>query len=199
MSGEPPSEEPNGDRREPAPAGPTPEPEREEPRIAAWIKIVGGILGIAVAATTLFFLIFPRSHGCTGTRSGTFGAPIVDVGVPYRHFLRLTNQDDPGATPATLERLGTMIDAPIAATGYDGKELPVRWTTLTGEGREVPETGQTDQLALEFVPEDCSDTGRRKLWAPWPSATGDYLVEVSLLDDDDELLDTVRTRVFAVP
>ena len=199
MNSEAPPQEPNGDSHEPAPAGSTPQPGGQEPRIATWIKIVGGILGIAVAATTLYFLIFPRSESCTGARSGTFGAPIVDVGVPYRDFLRLTNQDDPGATPATLERLGTMIDAPIAATGYDGKELPVRWTTLTRAGREVPETGQTDQLALEFVPEDCSDSGRRKLWAPWPSAKGDYLVEVSLLDDDDELLDTLRTPVFTVP
>jgi len=179
---------------EPAPAQPKP-----EPRIATWIKIVGGILGIALTATTLYFLFFPPDEGCHSSRSGTLGAPIVDVGVSYRRFLQITNQEDPGARPSTLSRLGTMIDVPITAVGYVDKPLPLRWTTLTSKGREVPEAGLTDQLALEFVPEDCSDKGRRRLWAAWPSKKDDYLVEVTLLDDDDELLDTRRTTVFAVP
>jgi hypothetical protein len=60
------------------------------------------------------------------------------------------------------------------------------------------EADLTDQLALGIVPEACSDTIRRKLWARWPAEGGRYLLEITLLDDHDSTLDTSRTPPFEV-
>jgi hypothetical protein len=175
-------------------------PPRRESRLTNLVKLAGGILGAAVAAATLYFMFFPRDEGCTEEESGTLGAPTVDQGLSYGEFLRLTNQTDPGADEATLARRGAMIAVPIAATGYTDKELPVRWTTLTDAGRPVPEDGLTDQLAFAFVADKCTARGQGRLFAQWPERTGRYMVEVALFEDDDEdVLATIRTPVFAVP
>jgi len=159
--------------------------------VAAVIGIVGGIVG-------LYYTVFPHPAGCSGTRAGLLGEPIVATGVSYRQFLQITGQPPGGADKPTLDRLGTVIDVPFTAEGYEGKELPLRWSTLTAGGLPLAEPGQTDQLALEIIPEDCSDRGRRKVWAALPSKPGRYVVELTWLDDDDELLDTRRTTPFAV-
>ena len=195
MSEEPPPDAPDDATPPPGPAAPPPPP--REP-LSNWIKVIAGVLGIALTATTLYFLLFPRDEGCEAARSGTLGEPTVDQGVSYRDFLRITNQQDEGADEVTLRRPGTLIDVPITAVGYLEKPLPLRWTTLTSAGAGLPDGELTDQLALEFVPEDCSDQGRRKLWAPWPTQAGRYLIEVTLLDEDGELLDTRRTAAFAI-
>jgi hypothetical protein len=158
--------------------------------VAALIGIVGGIVG-------LYYTVFPHPTPCPGTRAGTLGELTVDTGVTYGQFLQITGQPLGGADKAALDRLGTVIDVPFTAEGYEGKELPLRWSTLAG-GVPLAEPGQTDQLALEILPEDCSDRGRRKLWAALPSSPGRYVVELTWLDEDDELLDTRRTAPFAV-
>jgi hypothetical protein len=165
-------------------------------RLALWVGIVGGILGALVAALTLYYFVSPPSS-CSGL-SGTLDEASLDRDVTYGEFLRITNQEDPTADEETLAQHGTVIAVTMSAEGYEGKELPVRWTTFT-RGGHLTEDELTDQLALGIVPEKCSDTIRRKLWARWPSKKGSYLVEVTLLDERDGLLDTVRTPVFAVP
>jgi hypothetical protein len=180
-----------------APHEPTP-PHREQ-RLSNLVKLIGAILGTALTAATLYFLLFPRDGGCTEEESGALGAPTVDRGLRYREFLTLTNQTDPGADEATLSRQGTMISVPITATGYSGDELPLRWTTLTDDGRPVPEPELTDQLALAFVAEKCTAMGQGRLFAQWPKQPGSYMVEVALFEEDDEdVLATVRTPVFEV-
>jgi hypothetical protein len=168
-------------------------------RLDVRIGIVAAVIGIVASIVTLYYTVFPHPGPCPGTRAGTLGAPTVDTGVSYRQFLQITGQPPGGADKATLDRIGTVIDLPFVAEGYQGKELPMRWSTLTAGGVPLTEPGQTDQLALEIIPEDCSDRGRRKLWAPWPSGAGRYVVEVTWLDEDEELLDTRRTAPFGVP
>jgi hypothetical protein len=165
-------------------------------RFALWVGIVGGILGALVAALTLYLFVSPPSR-CSGL-SGTLDEASLDRDVTYGEFLRITNQEDPTADKETLARHGSVIAVTISAEGYEGKELPVRWTTFT-RGGHLAEDELTDQLALGVVPEKCSDTIRRKLWARWPKKKDTYLVEVTLLDDRDSVLDTVRTSAFAVP
>ena len=170
--------------------------DQREQRLSLRIGIVATAVGIPLTLATLYYTVFPRGQPCPGTRSGTLDSPTVDPGVSYRQFLQITAQSTGGADKATLDRVGTVIDVPFTADGYKGKELPLRWTTLSEGGAPLSEPGQNDQLALHILPEDCSDRGRRKLWAAWPRDAGRYLVEVTLLDDDDELLDTRRTPPF---
>ena len=175
------------------------ERDEREHRLSVRIGIVAAAIGIPLSIATLYYTVFPHDEPCPGKLAGTLDKPTADPGVSYRQFLQITAQPTGGIDKATLDRIGTVIDVPFTADGYEGKELPLRWTTLTAGGVPLAEPGQNDQLALEILPEDCSDRGRRKLWAPWPLEAGRYLVEVTLLDDDDELLDTRRTAPFAVP
>jgi hypothetical protein len=175
------------------------EGEKRENRIATWVAIVGGIVGIPVAVAGFYFLVFPRPEGCPGSRLGDLGQPTVDAGVNYREYLRITSQPTTGLDPQALARLGTVIDIPVTAAGYRGKSLSLRWTVLTATGSPVGQSKLNDQLAQEITPEDCSDRGRRKIWAAWPHREGRYVVEVAMRDENDELLDTQRTAAFAVP
>lgn len=176
------------------------QPALKEQRLSNVIKLVGAILGTVLTATTLYFLLFPRGGGCAQEAGGSLGTPTVDQGLRYREFLRRTNQTDQGADAATLNRQGTMVGVLITANGHPGKVLPVRWTTLTDSGGSVPEDELNDQLALGFVADTCTETGQRRLFAQWPEQPGKYMVEVSLLEDDDQdVLATVRTPVFTVP
>ncbi len=169
-----------------------------EPGLRKWIAVVAGLLGIGIAATTFYARLSGGDHTCPGQRSGTLGMPIVDRGVTYAEFLERTGAS-PGTTdPATLKRVGNAIDLPITAVGYWGKRLPVRWSILTDRGKPLNVAELTDQLSLEVVPEDCSDSGRELMWTPLPSRPGHFLVEITLLDNDGERLDTRRTDVFAV-
>jgi hypothetical protein len=172
--------------------------DERENRLSLRIGIVAAAIGIPVSIATFYYTVFPHGQPCPGNRSGTLASPTVDVGVTYRQFLQLTGQSAGGADKATLDRVGSVIDVPFTADGYKGKTLPLRWSTLTAGGAPLSEPGQSDQLALEIIPEDCSDRGRRKLWAAWPSSAGRYVVELSWLDDDDAPLDTLRTAPFAV-
>jgi hypothetical protein len=166
-------------------------------RLALWVTIVGGILGALVAAVTLYYFVFPQDDDCTEL-SGTLGKASIDQRVTYGEFLRITNQQDPTADETTLARMGTLISVTIESHGYVDKELPIRWTTLTSNGH-LTEDGLTDQLALGLIPRACTDAVQRKLWARWPTKQGRYQVEISLLDDQDAVLRTVRTPGFAVP
>jgi hypothetical protein len=162
----------------------------------AVVAVAGGILTIA----TLVFLFFPGlkpPEPCRGERQGELNDLRVDRSVSYADFLELEGEDPGDTSPDALKRIGKLIDFEIAATGYKGKELSVYWTTKTEAGGPLPDSeGMTNRFAFSVRPEDCRDSGRRRVWTPLPSRGGMYIVELTLTDDDDEPLDSERTPTF---
>ena len=170
-----------------------------EPGLRTWIEIIGGALGIAVAAATFYFLLWPRPDACVRQLVGQLGPPIVDRGVTYGEYLKRIGEPPGNADPKTLKRVGNILDFRITVVGYRGKRLPVRWSTLTEGGRPLNAPQLTNQLAFEVEPDDCSDSGRRLTWTPLPQRAGSYINEINLIDDNGERLDTRRTAPFDIP
>ena len=108
-----------------------------EPGLRTWIEIIGGALGIAVAAATFYFLLWPRPDACVRQLVGQLGPPIVDRGVTYGEYLKRIGEPPGNADPKTLKRVGNILDFRITVVGYRGKRLPVRWSTLTEGGRPL--------------------------------------------------------------
>ena len=172
---------------------------RTKPGLRTWIEIIGGALGIAVAAATFYFLLWPRPDACVRQLVGQLGPPIVDRGVTYGEYLKRIGEPPGNADPKTLKRVGNILDFRITVVGYRGKRLPVRWSTLTEGGRPLNAPQLTNQLAFEVEPDDCSDSGRRLTWTPLPQRAGSYINEINLIDDNGERLDTRRTAPFDIP
>jgi hypothetical protein len=118
--------------------------------------------------------------------------------VTYRGYLKLVHGSTDGVDPEQLRQVGKLLGFRVEAVGYKGKRLPIRWTTLSARGEPVAELELNDQLALEVKPEECTDSGRRSVWAQNPASPGTYMVELTLFDDDNEPLDAARTGTFRI-
>jgi hypothetical protein len=171
-------------------------------RITGWAKAVAAVAGAVGAVLAVVFVVMPKlkpAEPCKGQeRRGVLSKVVVDRSVTYGGYLRLVGGSTSGVEPQRLRTRGKLIGVNIDAEGYKGKGLPIHWTVLTEPGEPVADPELVDRLALTVTPEDCSDSGRRRVWAQDPSDPGLYKVELTLLDDDDEPLDAARSGVFRI-
>jgi hypothetical protein len=175
---------------------------RANRRASRWAKTVEAVALAVAAVLGVIFLLVPRlkpAEPCKGQeRRGTLSHVVVDKSVTYGGYLTLIHEPTHGLSPKRLRQVGKLISVRIEAVGYKGKRLPIRWTTLSASGEPVTEPRLKDQLAFEVEPEECSDSGRRSVWAQNPAQPGAYQVELTLFDEDDEPLDAARSGIFRI-
>ena len=172
-----------------------------DPRLIKWAAWIGGLAGALMAVITVvvfFFTGWKPEEPCRGVQDGILSSPTVDQNVSYGAYLELTGGDEGEASSQRLREIGKLVSFRIETEGYKDEDLRLTWWLLKANGEPTSNPRHKDQLGLVVSPEECEDSGRRKLWAgPIPTSRAQYLVEVRLLDPKGEELDAIRTPPFS--
>lgn len=171
-------------------------------RLARWSfrfsKAALGVAGGLVTILTLVFLLRPglQPKSASSVKRATLSGASVDRPVTFGEYLVRAKEPRAGMTPSLLKRDGVFIQFHVEVVGYDGRNLPLRWSVLNAR------TGATvfDADPLTLRPQAADDSADWPLWAPEPSRPGIYYVFVQLYDPGGRVaLAHLRTPSFRVP
>jgi hypothetical protein len=171
----------------------------------ALVALVGLLVGITVLLT--FVGLGPNPPTPTPTPTPTpaaTGGEIEVTGLDPNRTLREHLKDVGLPTDAytenELKRVGNVFDVSVVIKGYQGQEIPLRWTMRDAVADvELTEPEFNDQEADRFKPRSPEDRGTSRVWSPIPRDPGTYEIELRLIAPDGSVLARTRGPEFETP
>lgn len=152
------------------------------------LGLVGLVITTVAGGVGLLFTLVPKMKPCIGETSAAFtGAPVFPGAQLREHLARAGGRSADGTTSPSDPR-GAEVRFSYRASTMRGQRLRVTWSLVAIErdgtfGAVVP--GQDRALAMEVVPEACSESGGHDLFVPIPDSGTRYRVVLELYRGDD--------------
>ena len=156
----------------------------------------GAVAGALAAIAGLVFLFFPgirpTSNTCPQDKSGSIGQ-VDATGGDFADYLDQAGIGRDGRTETELEKRGFIVTYDVAATGYRGKDMPLRWSLVDARTNSlVRDPSLTNQGALTITPDACTYHVGHPIWVQ-PPAGGHYYVRLYLYDNGKVELASARS------
>jgi hypothetical protein len=157
-------------------------------QIGAAASAVGAVLG-------LVFLLAPslKPDPPPTLKRASIGVLDVEQRVTYQQYLERTGLAGGDYDDSFLARPGVFVEFDLSIEGYQGVDLPLRWSLhdATGGG-QVSESKSTTLRA-----DAPSDRATWHVWAPLPTRRGSFFLRIQLFDADGVVpLDRAQTEAF---
>jgi hypothetical protein len=165
-------------------------------RIAA---VLGAVLGVLVAATTLIDWISNRG---SDEPPATIDARVLSVtrtsvAETLGDYVRDTAPaKKPPYTPEQLRETGYVFEVRVSIEGQLEQRLPLRWAMYSGAGGRRLGGDTYNQVAATFTPEGTRHSRTWPVWIPYPPAEGRYFVRFVLADADGRPVDERDSEPF---
>jgi hypothetical protein len=163
--------------------------------VARVVAQIGGAASAVAAILGIVFLLQPdlAPKGSPTEKSARLGALKVDQPVTYRQYLQRTNLSGGDYGEAYLRRPGVFVQFDVEIVGYEGAQLPLRWSLYDAEGGQ--QVGESEATTLRA--EAPRDRATWHIWAPLPRRRGPFFLLIQIFEKDDIVpLDRVETEKF---
>jgi hypothetical protein len=121
-------------------------------------------------------------------------ASAPEVAESLTQVLEQTKTVEKGS--GTKEPIGATVNYRISLTGFNGREVDVRWELHRPGGPTLPHKWLKNQRAAVLEGEAERDSASPYFWIPLPAARGPFFVRLRVLDEDGEVLARADTERF---
>jgi hypothetical protein len=179
------------------------------------LQVCGGALALLASAATILTVIFPGWGGVVPTRNEpqAYGAEILVTGIEPDISLdaylptaedrrREAGTDETRSfTDVELGWPGALVNFTVKIQRYEGRACRLTWTLFTATGSRVQDERFMSQpvFPVELViPRAQEDQINLELWFPYPNLDGDFIVRITLTDDEGDALDVGESEVITI-
>jgi hypothetical protein len=156
-------------------------------QIGAAASALGAVLGV-------IFVLVPslKPDPPPALKRASIGVLDVQRPVTYRQYLERTGLAGGDYDSSYLARPGVFAEFDVSIEGFEGIDLPLRWSLHDVSGGQVSESKSTILRA-----EAPSDRATWHVWAPLPRRQGSFFLLIQLFDADGVVpLDRAQTDPF---
>jgi hypothetical protein len=123
--------------------------------------------------------------------------PAEDEGVSAEAVARIFRETRSRPAGDGVEPVGVTVDFDVAAVGFKGRRLDVRWTLHSASTRKrVPRPWLRNRPAMRIEPEADDERSSGSFWVPLPRARGRWFVRLKVYDRRGRRLSYADTRRF---
>jgi hypothetical protein len=167
----------------------------EERGFWALVKKWGILIGVIGATLGVAFTLWDRfgPDPDPPVRRAELGEPAVEA-LTFRQYLQRVDEDPGGLDEETLARRGAFLEFDVAATGYKGVGLRLKWELIHAQTGD--ELGQ--EQGTTITPAAPEDTIAWHAFLPFPDGDpGPFRARIELLDGGGEPIARLRSDPFA--
>ena len=156
---------------------------------------VGGAASAIAAILGIVFVLAPdlAPEKAPTEKRAQIGVLKVERPVTYAQYLQRTGLPGGDYGRSYLRRSGVFVEFDVEIVGYEGTDLPLRWSLYDADsGDQVSESKSTTLRA-----EAPNERATWHVWAPLPKRRGKFFLQLQLFEGDDIVpLDRVQTEPF---
>ena len=170
---------------------------------------IGGLSLAAAGAAVALLVGLTSVIDWVGRTIDPPNQPVVDAQLlnvalsrerePLGNYLRDTRQPLDELSEREQREQGLVFNVRVSIVGAVGKQFPLAWTMLDAKtGRPLSDDRLYRQIAVDFIPKGVTHNRTWQVWVPYPSRAGDYKLETTLMDENEQLVDQKTTEPFHV-
>jgi hypothetical protein len=173
-------------------------------RLYAALAAAGTVLGVLVAATTLFDWFGEQVDPPPPPPPSEIDARVTAVDLRGSNerladYLRETNQSTVGLTKHQASEEGYVFLVGFRLQGNEGQPVALRWSMIdAGTGRPLRGPIYNQPPPVAFKPRGPNQRRTWPLWVPSPPRKGSFRVRVTLIDEKRQPLDEADSEPFTL-